>query len=88
MCAGLQLSNLKGHMAEFSSDQHGSRFIQRKLEDATEEEKNAVFEGNLPKLYRYLCGYALTYCHLPYHRRRAAACPLGPDDGRLWKCMS
>jgi len=37
-----------GCLVEFSGDQHGSRFIQQKLEMATEEEKQKVFEEILP----------------------------------------
>lgn len=33
---------------EFSGDQHGSRFIQQKLETANSEEKQMVFEEVLP----------------------------------------
>ena len=33
----------------FSADQYGSRFIQQKLETATIEEKNMVFEEIMPQ---------------------------------------
>lgn len=33
---------------EFSGDQHGSRFIQQKLENATSEEKQMVFDEIVP----------------------------------------
>ncbi|KAL9271284.1 Pumilio homolog 2-like protein [Drosera capensis] len=39
-----ELSEIEGHVVEFSADQHGSRFIQQKLETATVEEKNMVFK--------------------------------------------
>lgn len=39
----LSLRDLKDHIIEFSQDQHGSRFIQQKLERATDEEKQLVF---------------------------------------------
>ncbi|KAM3309301.1 pumilio 2 [Capsicum chacoense] len=39
-----ELSEIAGHVVEFSADQYGSRFIQQKLETATTEEKNMVFE--------------------------------------------
>ncbi|KAJ1739048.1 mRNA binding protein puf3 [Coemansia sp. RSA 989] len=39
-----ELKDICGHMIEFSCDQHGSRFIQQKLEQATQEEKELVFE--------------------------------------------
>lgn len=32
----------------FSADQHGSRFIQQKLEVASDEEKNKIFSEILP----------------------------------------
>ncbi|KAK0402935.1 hypothetical protein QR680_016623 [Steinernema hermaphroditum] len=40
----LQLSDLGKHVVEFAQDQHGSRFIQQKLERASQKEKQAVFE--------------------------------------------
>eukprot|EP00252_Welwitschia_mirabilis_P006489 TRINITY_DN1737_c0_g1_i1.p1 TRINITY_DN1737_c0_g1~~TRINITY_DN1737_c0_g1_i1.p1 ORF type:complete len:1058 (-),score=248.94 TRINITY_DN1737_c0_g1_i1:447-3620(-) len=43
-----ELSEISGHVVEFSSDQHGSRFIQQKLEGATDEEKIMVFEELFP----------------------------------------
>ncbi|CAM0135559.1 mRNA binding protein puf3 [Umbelopsis sp. WA50703] len=42
------LKDITGHIVEFSGDQHGSRFIQQKLETANSEEKNLVFEEVLP----------------------------------------
>lgn len=39
----LQLRDLTNHIVEFSQDQHGSRFIQQKLERATTAEKQLVF---------------------------------------------
>lgn len=35
-------------MVEFSGDQHGSRFIQQRLETATAEEKQRVFDEITP----------------------------------------
>jgi hypothetical protein len=43
-----ELQDIVGHMVEFSGDQHGSRFIQQKLETATTDEKQMVFEEILP----------------------------------------
>ncbi|KAJ6830831.1 pumilio-like protein 1-like [Iris pallida] len=43
-----ELSDIVGHVVVFSSDQYGSRFIQQKLETATTEEKNMVFEEIMP----------------------------------------
>lgn len=44
-----ELSEIAGHVVEFSSDQYGSRFIQQKLETATTEEKNMVFHEIMPQ---------------------------------------
>ncbi|XP_051134511.1 pumilio homolog 2-like [Andrographis paniculata] len=44
-----ELSEIAGHVFEFSTDQYGSRFIQQKLETATVEEKNIVFEEISPQ---------------------------------------
>lgn len=38
-----QLKDIYGHAIEFTKDQHGLRFIQQKLPDATEEEKEMIF---------------------------------------------
>nr|GMC92818.1 pumilio homolog 1-like [Ipomoea batatas]GMC98282.1 pumilio homolog 1-like [Ipomoea batatas] len=43
-----ELSEIDGHVVEFSADQYGSRFIQQKLETATIEEKNMVFHEIMP----------------------------------------
>ncbi|KAJ6803553.1 pumilio-like protein 1-like [Iris pallida] len=43
-----ELSDIVCHVVEFSADQYGSRFIQQKLETATTEEKNIVFEEIMP----------------------------------------
>lgn len=44
----VELSDIKGHIAEYSSDQNGSRFIQQKLENGTTEDKALVFAEILP----------------------------------------
>ncbi|OVA17818.1 Pumilio RNA-binding repeat [Macleaya cordata] len=46
-----ELSEIAGHVVEFSADQYGSRFIQQKLETATMEEKNMVFDEILPQAF-------------------------------------
>ncbi|KAL1217179.1 Pumilio-like protein 1 [Cardamine amara subsp. amara] len=46
---GLELSEIAGHVVEFSADQYGSRFIQQKLETATTDEKNMVYEEIMPE---------------------------------------
>ncbi|KAH7293515.1 hypothetical protein KP509_28G029200 [Ceratopteris richardii] len=43
-----ELSDILGNVVEFSADQHGSRFIQQKLETVPLDEKSAVFEEVLP----------------------------------------
>ncbi|KAI8598011.1 armadillo-type protein [Dissophora ornata] len=43
-----ELKDIAGSVVEFSSDQHGSRFIQQKLEIATEEEKVMIFDEIQP----------------------------------------
>ncbi|XP_061337907.1 pumilio homolog 2-like isoform X2 [Gastrolobium bilobum] len=43
-----ELSEISGHVVEFSADQYGSRFIQQKLETATTEEKNIVYQEIMP----------------------------------------
>lgn len=43
-----ELRDISGFIVEFSGDQHGSRFIQQKLETAGADEKQAVFEEILP----------------------------------------
>mmetsp|Transcript_15242 Transcript_15242/g.45141 ORF Transcript_15242/g.45141 Transcript_15242/m.45141 type:complete len:850 (-) Transcript_15242:551-3100(-) len=42
------LSDLAGHMVALCQDQHGSRFIQTKLESATSADKQLVFNEILP----------------------------------------
>ncbi|KAA8535740.1 hypothetical protein F0562_030758 [Nyssa sinensis] len=43
-----ELIDIAGHIVEFSADQHGSRFIQQKLENCSVEEKESVFKEVLP----------------------------------------
>ncbi|XP_048516097.1 maternal protein pumilio isoform X6 [Athalia rosae] len=47
----LQLRDLANHIVEFSQDQHGSRFIQQKLERASAAEKQLVFQEILASAY-------------------------------------
>lgn len=39
-----ELKDIYGHVVEFSGDQHGSRFIQEKLQNANSDEKDQVFQ--------------------------------------------
>ncbi|CAM8990110.1 unnamed protein product [Rhodiola kirilowii] len=43
-----ELSDIAGRIIEFSADQHGSRFIQQKLETCSDDEKAAVFSEVIP----------------------------------------
>ncbi|WCJ20487.1 pumilio 2 [Euphorbia peplus] len=45
----LELSEIAGHVVEFSADQYGSRFIQQKLETATTDEKTMVYQEIMPE---------------------------------------
>lgn len=40
----LQISDILSHVVEFAKDQHGSRFIQQKLERASAKEKQMLFD--------------------------------------------
>ncbi|KAF6151266.1 hypothetical protein GIB67_002965 [Kingdonia uniflora] len=44
----LELSEIVGHVGEFSVDQYGSRFIQQKLEMTSVDEKNKIFPEIIP----------------------------------------
>jgi mRNA-binding protein PUF3 len=44
-----ELKDIYGHIVEFSGDQHGSRFIQQKLETANSDEKARVFVELIPE---------------------------------------
>ncbi|CAI0412052.1 unnamed protein product [Linum tenue] len=44
-----ELSEIAGHVVEFSADQYGSRFIQQKLETATTDERDMVFNEIMPQ---------------------------------------
>lgn len=43
-----ELADIAGHIVEFSVDQHGSRFIQQKLETCSIDEKTSVFKEVVP----------------------------------------
>jgi hypothetical protein len=44
-----EFKDVVGHFVEFSGDQHGSRFIQQKLENCTASEKQLVFKEIFPQ---------------------------------------
>lgn len=48
------LHELANHIVEFSQDQHGSRFIQQKLERATLQEKQQVFNEIIDSAYHLM----------------------------------
>uniref|UniRef100_A0AAR2LAJ5 Pumilio homolog 1 n=1 Tax=Pygocentrus nattereri TaxID=42514 RepID=A0AAR2LAJ5_PYGNA len=50
----LQLREIAGHVMEFSQDQHGSRFIQLKLERASSAERQLVFSEILQAAYQLM----------------------------------
>ncbi|KIR28760.1 pumilio 2 [Cryptococcus deuterogattii 99/473] len=43
-----------GHIVEFAGDQHGSRFIQQKLEIATPEDRQKLFDEIYPNAYQLM----------------------------------
>ncbi|GAB2250573.1 hypothetical protein Droror1_Dr00016823 [Drosera rotundifolia] len=47
----LELPNIVGHVLDFSTDQCGSRFIQQKLETATDEERIMIFSEIIPHAF-------------------------------------
>ncbi|CAN6677734.1 unnamed protein product [Malus baccata var. baccata] len=74
-----ELSDIKGHIVEFSADQHGSRFIQQKLENCSVEEKASAFKEVLPhasKLMNDVFGNYVIQKFLEYgtpHQRKELA---------------
>ena len=54
-----ELKDIYDHLVEFSGDQHGSRFVQQKLETANSDEKERVFkelQGNALQLMQDIFG--------------------------------
>ncbi|KIV91149.1 hypothetical protein PV10_05722 [Exophiala mesophila] len=49
-----ELKDIYNHVVEFSGDQHGSRFIQQKLETANSDEKEQVFKEIQPNLLQLM----------------------------------
>ncbi|KAK9726786.1 hypothetical protein RND81_05G237000 [Saponaria officinalis] len=73
----LELFDIFGQIVEFSTDQHGSRFIQQKLEHCSTDEKDSVFKEVLPfglKLMTDVFGNYVVQKFFEYgtleHRRR------------------
>jgi Pumilio-family RNA binding repeat len=50
LSVGCGPQDIRGHVADFCRDQHGSRFIQQKLENASPEELAAIFSEVEPRL--------------------------------------
>lgn len=48
------IKDIYNHIVEFSGDQHGSRFIQQKLETANSDEKDQVFREIQPNLLQLM----------------------------------
>lgn len=46
----LQLNEIVSHVVEFATDHDGSKFIQRKMDDATENRKEAIFREMRPQM--------------------------------------
>ena len=46
-----ELDDIRGHVLEFARDQHGSRFIQQKLECVDADEKQMIFDELSPEIY-------------------------------------
>ena len=52
----------EGLVADLATDQNGSRFIQTKLEEASDADKQAVFEQILPETLRLCTDVFGNYC--------------------------
>ncbi|GMK55125.1 hypothetical protein CspeluHIS016_0201810 [Cutaneotrichosporon spelunceum] len=50
----MEFSEIYGSICEFAGDQHGSRFIQNKLETASPEERAKVFDEIMPNAYQLM----------------------------------
>ncbi|WVQ71883.1 hypothetical protein IAR50_001425 [Cryptococcus sp. DSM 104548] len=49
-----ELNDIFGHIVEFSGDQHGSRFIQQKLETASPDDRQKLFDEIYPDAYQLM----------------------------------
>ncbi|PIN23890.1 Translational repressor Pumilio/PUF3 and related RNA-binding proteins (Puf superfamily) [Handroanthus impetiginosus] len=78
----IDLSDILGRIVEFSIDQHGSRFIQQKLENCSVEEKELVFKEVLPHASKLITDVFGNYViqkffeHGTYEQRRELASQL------------
>ncbi|KAM3287532.1 pumilio 5 [Capsicum chacoense] len=78
----IDLSDIAGRVVEFSVDQHGSRFIQQKLENCSIEEKASVFKEILPHASKLITDVFGNYViqkffeHGSHEERKMLACQL------------
>ncbi|KAL6496861.1 hypothetical protein OROGR_028790 [Orobanche gracilis] len=78
----IDLSDVIGCIVEFSTDQHGSRFIQQKLENSSVEEKESIFKEVLPHCSKLITDVFGNYViqkffeHGTYEQRRNLASQL------------
>ncbi|CAN4089265.1 unnamed protein product [Withania somnifera] len=78
----IDLSDIAGRIVEFSVDQHGSRFIQQKLENCSIEEKASVFKEILPHASKLITDVFGNYViqkffeHGSHEQRKMLACQL------------
>ncbi len=49
-----EISELKGSILKYATDQHGSRYIQTKFELSTDDDRNIIFEEILPQAYELM----------------------------------
>ena len=76
----IQLRDLASHVVEFSQDQHGSRFIQQKLERATPADKQLVFQVRERKAaFKGFTIYVKRICNSFFQEISAAAYSLMTD---------
>ncbi|XP_025068094.1 pumilio homolog 2 isoform X6 [Alligator sinensis] len=79
----LQLRDLVGHIVEFSQDQHGSRFIQQKLERATPAERQMVFNEILQAAYQLMTDVFGNYVIQKFFENEMVK----ELDGHVLKCV-
>ncbi|XP_062981278.1 pumilio homolog 2 isoform X7 [Elgaria multicarinata webbii] len=79
----LQLRDLVGHIVEFSRDQHGSRFIQQKLERATPAERQMVFSEILQAAYQLMTDVFGNYVIQKFFENEMVK----ELDGHVLKCV-
>lgn len=68
--ANVRLDDVRGKVFDLCIDQHGCRFLQRKLDERDQSTLNIIFEEVRPKIYQlmidpfgnYLCQKLLEYC--------------------------